>query len=264
MTGLTFEHTDSHRSVICIQFIMQFYTGTSGLVVPFVQNDYPPAFQGKGRLHFYSSFFNSIEINSSFYKNTAAATVARWAAMVNEDFRFTFKMPKAISHAKDLKYTPGDIDMFMQVVNAAGNKKGCLLLQLPPKLKIDSFNEVHALLEQVRENDPGESWNVAVEFRDASWYIGEVDEMLAEFNACMVMHDLPKCPAPLQVKGDYFYLRFHGGGRYRGSYSQKVLEKYAGLVKEWMQEGKSGYCYFNNTMGDAFANAASFRQMTGQ
>lgn len=245
-----------------MEIFMEFYIGTSGLAVPFAQKDYPPEFQGKSRLHFYSSFFNSIEINSSFYKNPKETTIAKWCSEVNEEFRFTFKIPKAISHAKELKYDPGEVDVFMKLINSTGEKNGCLLLQLPPRLKMDSFNEVYELIERIRENDPGESWHIAVEFRDASWYIGEVDEMLAEFNACMVMHDLPKCPVPLTVKGSFFYLRFHGeGGRYRGSYEPHVLERYAQLITAWLAEGKMGYCYFNNTMGDAFANAGSLRQL---
>lgn len=234
---------------------MDFYIGTSGLVVPFAQKDYPPAFKGKSRLHFYSSIFNSLEVNSSFYKNPREATIVNWESQVGEGFRFTFKIPKSVSHAKQLRYNTDDLDAFMRLVNVI-DKKGCLLLQLPPRTTVDAFNEVRDLLERIRENDPGSSWSIAVEFRDASWYVGEVEETLSEFGACSVIHDMPKCPSPIKANDGFFYFRFHGEqGRYRGSYAPGVLANYATTIREWLAEGRTGYCYFNNTMGEAFANA---------
>src|SRR5688500_3758496 len=116
----------------------EFYIGTSGIVVPIPQKDYPPAFHGRSRLSYYSSLLNSVEVNSSFYKNPKPATVAKWASEVGDDFRFTFKIPKAISHARDLAFDTADVATFVNLVDAIGAKKGCLLLQLPPGITIAS------------------------------------------------------------------------------------------------------------------------------
>ncbi len=80
-----------------------FYSGTSGLVVPVPQALYPPEFKGKSRLNYYASLFNSIEINSTFYKMPKISTVSNWAESVPDEFRFTFKLSKAITHAKGLE-----------------------------------------------------------------------------------------------------------------------------------------------------------------
>jgi uncharacterized protein YecE (DUF72 family) len=232
------------------------YIGTSGIVVPVPQTQYPEAFREKSRLCYYSSLLNSLEINSSFYKNPKSTTIAKWNLETGKDFRFTFKISKAISHAKDLAFDAAAVDEFMALMNGISNKKGCLLLQLPPKTSIDSFIQLQKLLLQIHSNDTAKEWRIAVEFRHSSWYIAEVEELFAEYNACRVIHDIPKSATPIKVTGDLFYLRFHGEeGRYRGSYDEVVLKRYASIIKEWLTAGKTGYCYFNNTMGDAFANA---------
>src|SRR5688572_27388286 len=104
-----------------------FYAGTSGLVVPVRKELYPREFQGKSRLTYYSSLFNSIEINSSFYKTPKAATVGRWSESVPDNFRFTFKLSKAITHSKKLEFDILLLELFFNAINHIGNKKGCLL-----------------------------------------------------------------------------------------------------------------------------------------
>lgn len=79
-----------------------FYTGTSGLSLPFPKHSFPPEFQDKSRLTFYASLFNSIEINSSFYKLPMASTVKKWAESVPDNFLFTFKLWREITHNKGL------------------------------------------------------------------------------------------------------------------------------------------------------------------
>ena len=74
-----------------------FYSGLSGLQLNIPQYLYPPPFENASRLTYYASLFNSIEINSSFYKIPKAATVAKWAACVPENFKFTFKLWKGIT-----------------------------------------------------------------------------------------------------------------------------------------------------------------------
>ncbi len=81
-----------------------FYSGTSGLVLPVPKLLYPAEFQDKSRLTYYASLFNSIEINSSFYKIPQIPTVCKWAESVPDNFQFTFKLSKAITHAKGLEF----------------------------------------------------------------------------------------------------------------------------------------------------------------
>ena len=231
----------------------KFYSGTSGLDLPVPRAQYPPEFQGKSRLEYYASLFNSMEINSIFYKLPRDSTVVNWAASVPEDFRFTFKVSKTITHVKGLKFSPKDVDDFIKTVDHIGEKKGCLLAQFPPSLKIEKLNELQRLLETLGEAAYNSDWKLAVEFRDNSWYEREVYEMLEEFDAAMVIQDIPKSATPLNdVRGDFIYVRFHGPEpRYKGDYSDDFLKKYAAYISSWIDENKTVYAYFNNTAGSA-------------
>src|SRR3954471_14852776 len=100
----------------------EFYCGTSNVVLPVRNKGYfPPEFQDKTRLNYYASLFNSVEVNSSFYKLPLPRTVEKWANDVSDNFRFTFKLSKSITHAKELHYNVEDVADFMRVVSAAGH-----------------------------------------------------------------------------------------------------------------------------------------------
>jgi len=73
---------------------------------------FPPGYQNKSRLEYYASLFNSLEVNSSFYKVPMATTVQRWAACVPENFQFTFKLWRGITHNKGLEFIQADVDHF--------------------------------------------------------------------------------------------------------------------------------------------------------
>jgi uncharacterized protein YecE (DUF72 family) len=240
----------------------KFYAGTSGLVLP-VPNKaaYPTEFQDKSRLCYYASLFNSIEINSSFYKIPQAATIRKWRESVPDDFRFTFKLWKGITHEKELLFNPEDITRFMDAIGEAGEKKGSLLIQFPPSIRAGQFPQLSRLLEAVREAD--DSWDIAVELRHSSLYQEQTDQLLTSLNMAMVIHDLPASAAPPEpLDLDFIYLRFHGpNGGYRGSYADDFLAEYAQNISQWLAEGKRVYTYFNNTMGAAVHNLVTLNHL---
>lgn len=241
-----------------MQIPKHLYIGTSGIVSPVPKEEYTPVFRNKSRLAYYANMFNSLEVNSSFYKYPKPSTIAKWATEVGDDFRFTFKCPKVISHAKHLQFDPEEVYGFTKLINEIGNKKGCVLVQLPPSLLVDNYSQLEKLLTILTNEH--KNWHIAIEFRHVSWYISEVIELLDSYKAAMVLHDLPKSATPLDFVSDFFYLRFHGeNGRYRGSYDNATLHQYAELIKEWLVNGKTVYCYFNNTMGEAFSNALDLK-----
>jgi uncharacterized protein YecE (DUF72 family) len=234
-----------------------YFAGTSGIVLPFPSKQfYPLEFQDKSRLTFYGTLFNSVEINSSFYKVPMASTVAKWASEVPEDFRFTFKLWKEITHIKGLDFKPEDVERFINTISHAGHKKGCLLVQFPPSLKIQNTEKVNQLLTCIQEADPGRAWNVSLEFRNNSWYQESTFDLLNQYHAGMVFHDKTGSVTPFtDVIGNVVYVRFHGpNGNYRESYAESFLYEYAQYIQEWKDAGKAVYVYFNNTMGDAVDN----------
>ncbi len=240
-----------------------FYSGTSGLVMPVAKALYPPEYKDASRLTYYASLFTSIEINSSFYKMPQATTIYKWALSVPESFQFTFKLLKNVTHIKGLNFDSVELKKFMETISVVGSKRGCLLVQFPPGLKFERLNEVQHLLDEIKSIDPENEWRVAVEFRDASWYTKEVYDVLDYYHTTMVIHDLPTSASPsIRLAADFCYLRFHGpGGRYRGSYEMDFLQQYATQVAAWLRAGKDVYCYFNNTMGDAVKNLQELNRL---
>lgn len=242
--------------------IDNYFSGTSGLLLP-VPNKlhYPEAFKDKSRLCYYGSLMNSIEVNSSFYKIPMGTTVRKWSQEVPADFKFTFKLWKEITHQKGLVFNPDAVRLFMETIAQAGDKKGCLLVQFPPSVKMGNFKQLEQLLRQIRENDADFSWKTAVEFRHPSLYNQDAYDLLDNYQMGLVIHDKPPAHTPLSdAELDFIYLRFHGpDGNYRGSYGDDVLYEYAGYIKEWLSLGKTVFVYFNNTMGDAILNLETLK-----
>ncbi len=257
------------RHIIAPHIYMSYkdsiYTGTSNIVLP-VPNKllFPTDYQDKSRLCYYASLFNSLEVNSSFYKVPMRSTVQKWAADVPADFKFTFKLSRDITHNKELAFNPHDLEKFMNAISGAGDKKGCLLIQFPPSLGIN-INQLRVLLDGIIMLDADKEWKVAVEFRNKSWYVDDVYELLENYQMAMVIQDMPKSVTPL-IDSDvpFVFLRFHGpNGGYRGSYTDEHLAEYASYITNWQDEGKTIFAYFNNTMGDALQNLITLDRMIG-
>lgn len=238
-----------------------YYSGTSNLVTPLRQAEYPIEFTGASRLTYYASLFSSVEINASFYKLPKMATIEKWGKSVPEDFRFTFKVSKGVTHAKGLVFNSWELEQFVDTVASIGDKKGCLLVQLPPKINREKEEELAGLLECLNDNARG--WNIAVEFRHPSWYDKAVYRLLQHYGTGMVQHDMPQAVTPkIDIVESFVYLRFHGPeGTYRGSYDNAVLDSQSKRIAGWVKDGKVVYAYFNNTMGNAIGNLETLNKM---
>lgn len=232
----------------------RFYAGTSNIILPVPNKSYyPPEYQDKSRLQYYASLFNSVEINSSFYKLPMARTVERWATEVPPHFRFSFKLWREITHAKELHYDTSNIERFLQVVDKAGSKRGCLLIQFPASIKGSFLQKLKKLMDDITSFEMVSGWKLAVEFRDKSWHRDSVYQLLERYKASVVVHDMPASATPLiDMDTDLVYIRFHGEkGDYRGSYTSDFLEEYATNIKDWLHDKKYVYVYFNNSLGSA-------------
>lgn len=243
------------------QLFTNLYSGLSGLNLPIPKFQFPPPFQDASRLTYYATFFNSIEINSSFYKIPQAATIRKWKNSVPDHFRFTFKLWKQITHCKGLHFEKSDVERYMQAIAATDEKRGCLLIQFPPSAGIEHESQLSNLLSTLKDIHPDLHWPLAVEFRNKSWYEDRIYTLVDSFNATVVIHDIPKSATPMiDLESDIIYVRFHGPtGNYRDSYTEEILEEHASYVKDWIVEGKRVYVYFNNTAGDAFENCRTLK-----
>jgi len=234
-----------------------FRSGTSGLVLREPNKQaFPEEHRSKHRLTYYATLFNSIEINSSFYKVPMPVTFTKWTHLVPQDFQFTIKLWREITHRRGFSFDPEDIALFMKAAANLDDKKGCLLIQLPPSVSWNKLGQLEKMLTLVHASDVPPAWRLAVEFRDRSWYRQETCDLLDRFQASLVLHDIPASAIHTpNGKAGFVYIRFHGiRGDYKGSYSREQLQEYAEKIRDWLQQGKDVYAYFNNTIGDAVAN----------
>ena len=243
----------------------KFISGTSGLVLTEPnKKHFPKDFQDKSRLSYYSSKFNSIEINSSFYKIPICRTYRKWSLQVPDDFQFSIKLWKGISHNResDLKK---DVELFFSALECLGNKNGCLLVQFPASAPMDLFRFKN-ILEQIKKMDPKGYWRLAIEFRHNQWYKKEVFRIIDKYGASLVLHDMPHSFID-KLKGNptFVYLRFHGEkGDYRGTYSIDFLNDKANEIRQWMSQGLDVYVYFNNTIGGAAENLETLNKIVAE
>ena len=239
------------------------WIGTSNIVLLGNKTTFPSAFQSKSRLHYYSSLFNTLEVNSSFYKTPLFSTYKKWEQEVPQDFKFSIKLSKEVTHIKDLQSDLESLRWFMESAKGIHSKKGCLLVQFPGKITIDHFNQVEQILEKLKALDPSNEWKKALEFREPGWYIGETWEFLDMYGATMVLHDFRKAPLfEIRGRARHIYIRFHGpNGDYRDGYADNFLNQKATQIRKWIDDGKEVYVYFNNTIGAAFENALHLKSL---
>ena len=244
------------------QKLPTFFSGLSGIELPVPKYQFPLEYQTTSRLTYYSSFFNTIEINSSFYKIPMNRTIQRWALSVDENFKFTFKLFREITHVENLSFDVSHLERFIHIIQGVGEKKACLLVQFPPSLESRNIHQLESLLKSIKLYDPDNSWNVAVEFRNKGWYNQDVYDLIEYYKSAIVIHDMPASATPLiNIPADFIYIRFHGPtGNYRGSYTDAFLVEYAEYIKQWISDGKILFVYFNNTAGNAFNNLSSLNK----
>ena len=240
-----------------------FRAGTSGLVfLEKNKKEFPVAFQDKSRLTYYASLFNSIEINSSFYKIPRGATYFKWSEMVPDDFQFTIKLWKGITHSNNSGFNVKEMESFMSAINCLNQHKGCLLIQFPAGFGFPSDKLFH-ILDLVSGFNSRNGWRIAVEFRNKSWYNTTVYDILDQFKASLVFHDMPNSkPEETDQKSAFKFYRFHGElGDYRGTYPDVFLSSKAEIIRTWLDKGIDVYAYFNNTIGQAVENAKTLTEM---
>ena len=215
-----------------------------------------PEFPATGtHLQRYAARLNAVEINSSFYRPHQPTTYARWAASVPEDFRFSVKLPKTITHQQRLVDCAALLDDFLAQVTCLGERLGCLLVQLPPSLEFDAA-AVQDFLRALRERHTGA---VALEPRHASWFDAPADTLLDAWQVGRVLAD-PQVAAAGRVPGGFaglVYVRLHGSPRmYYSAYPPAVLDALVVRLDAAARSGASAWCIFDNTAeGAAVADA---------
>ncbi|HLK06541.1 MAG TPA: DUF72 domain-containing protein [Candidatus Angelobacter sp.] len=227
------------------------YVGTAGWNVPGIHARH---FDSEGtHLIRYSRRLNCAEINSCFYREHKTETYGKWAASVPEDFRFAVKAPRTITHEGELRDQGAEaLQRFLHQTSALGEKRGPVLLQVPPSLVFDKAATM-SFFSMFRGLYDGPA---VLEPRHVSWFGAETDSILREFHVARVAADPALAPEAGQPAGwpEPVYFRLHGSPRrYYSAYSDDFLSRLAENLRQLLT---TAWCIFDNTAsGAALGNA---------
>ena len=227
-----------------------------------IRREHSPRFANVGsHLQRYATLFNSVEINSCFYRPHRRSTYERWAASVPAAFRFSVKLPKAITHELRLVGAEKPLDDFLEETAGLGEKRGPILIQLPPSFAFDP-SIVRGFLDQLRTRFDGDT---VLEPRHDTWFNEDVESLLRDYRVARVAAD-PARVLAAAVPGGYdqpAYIRLHGSPRvYYSAYSPEVLESVALSIQANISRGIRTWCIFDNTaLGFATGDALSVQRL---
>ena len=202
--------------------------------------------QARSQLERYANLFDTVEINSSFYRPHRPATYVRWAQSVPDDFRFSAKLPRTIRHRYRLRECAVELDAFLAGVTELGGKLSVLLLQLPPTLAFDAMM-AERFFTGLRERHAGA---VACEPRHASWFAPEVERLLRAFSIARAGADPARVLRAAVPGGNHRieYLRLHGSPRmYYDAYDDDALRRVARRLWCSTTVTSERWCVFDNT-----------------
>ena len=235
------------------------YIGTSGWSYDHWRDVlYPPDLPAHARLARYVERFGTVELNASFYRWPRERTFAGWRRRLPEGFRMSVKAPRGLTHGKQLYAPEVWIQRIARCWHELGDRRGVLLVQLPPAMARDD-----ARLDYFLGGLP--DWiDVAVELRHHSWHCEPVFELLARHRAAYVVLSGARLPCVLRTTAQTVYVRLHGPDHdhlYAGSYSDADLAWWADRIREWRGGGQNVYAYFNNDgHGHAVRNAETLHR----
>lgn len=209
-------------------------------------------------LEYYAQYFDTVEINNSFYMLPERTTFEKWRDQTPPEFTFAVKANRYLTHIKKLHNPEEPLQRLLEHSQGLGEKRGPILYQFPPGWGIDLPR-----LEQFLEMLPPEPRSV-FEFRNNTWQNEEVWRLLERYSAAYCIMDSPGLPLHLRTTTDFSYIRMHSGGEETaGNYTDEHLKEWAVRIKAMLELGDV-YVYFNNDYrGYAVENALELKKELG-
>lgn len=235
---------------------MERHIGTSGWQYKHWKGVfYPQSLKNADWLSFYAQHFDTLEVNVTFYRNVKPSTYEKWYSTVPEDFLFSVKMSKFITHIKRLKVDGNSVNRFTESVHDLKEKLGVVLIQLPPGLKFDEslIRDFFAILDK--------ELRYTVEARDRSFINDKFFSILNKNGVAWCIADSAgRYPYHETVTASFVYMRLHGSQRlYASDYSDDELKKWKDKILNW---NRNTFVYFDNDFyGYAIKNARKLQQL---
>ncbi len=226
---------------------------------------YPKETQPQDYLRLYSRVFDSVEIDSTFYRAPSAAMVQNWYSSTPAGFTFAPKIPKRITHDQHLDNTESYMRYFIGTLGQLKEKLGPFVVQLPPSFK--NPKHLEALKGFVAALD--RQYRYAIEFRHESWFTPDIEKLLANNNICQVWSVNQYLTTPPNRTSDFIYLRLVGDRTIaRFNEVQKdqgeVMKTWSRTLREAGDSIKESYIFFNNHFaGFGPGSANEFRRLMG-
>lgn len=227
-----------------------YHIGCSGYSYPYWKNKfYPKGVAAKDYLSYYSSIFNTVELNGTFYRTPTLSQLKKYKEVTPDNFSFSVKMSKYITHILRLKESKQAILEFQTLIREGLQQKlKCFLFQFPASFQFSKEN-----LQLLVDNIPHNKENI-IEFRHISWWNDEVIKSMRNSKLTFCNVDFPKLDTPFQQTTDVFYLRLHGNPiLFKSSYSSDQLLEFS---KQFPENNDQLWIFFNNTYYEAgYTNA---------
>jgi uncharacterized protein YecE (DUF72 family) len=229
--------------------------GCSGWQYKHWRGDFYPVKLAQHRwLEYYAARFNTVEINSTFYRLPEASAFSKWQRQAPPGFVYAVKASRFLTHMKKLKDPEEPVDRFLQRARKLRAGLGPVLFQLPPRWPVN----LERLATFLRTLPPRHRY--VIEFRDPTWYSDEVNALLERHGVARCLHDMEGSASGKTAVGPFVYVRFHGVEKYSGSYADRILDDWADWLAARIRAGVPVYGYFNNdTGGHAPRDAARLR-----
>lgn len=220
---------------------------------------YPDKLPQRRWLDHYATLFDTVELNTTFYRLPAPETVEQWARQAPAGFVFAAKLGQFGSHRMKLRDAARWLPNHLDRIERLGPSLGPTLVQLPPKWHVN----VERLDEFLSVAPTSLRW--AVELRDPTWVCDEVFDVLRRHQAALCIHDLLP-DHPWILTAPWTYVRFHGPNalttKYWGEYGTARLKPVAERLRAWLDDGVDAYAYFNNDHeGAAVRDATALRAL---
>jgi uncharacterized protein YecE (DUF72 family) len=214
-------------------------------------------------LELYAEHFDTVEVNSTFYRLARRSGVEGWVAQTPPHFTFAVKASRYLTHIKRLVDIGDGVKRFYEPIEPLieSGRLGPVLWQLPENFHRDDAR-LDGWLAQLDSVPPSMH---TIEFRHESWFVPEVFSALRAHGVALTIAHHPRRPfQALEATADWRFLRFHYGARGRdGNYSQRELGEWAKRIAAWRRR-EAVFGYFNNDWhGFAPDNAHTLRSLLG-